>query len=187
MLVTGVLSATRNQGVENMSKEIWKTIPGFSAYEVSDAGRHRRTRRVRTSGPRVLAGCLGSSGYVETSLVRDDGKSVGERLHRLVLLAFVGPSGPGQHSRHLNGNSADNRLENLCWGSAKENAADKKRHGRQPSGMNHYTSKLGIEDILDIRAAIKRGHTQADIAALFSVSRGTIKNIKSGKHWSSGI
>ena len=170
-----------------MSNEEWKTIPGFSDYEISDQGRLRRIRRVRTSGPRVLAGCIGSHGYIQTNLVGDGGVSVGARLHHLVLISFVGQPGKGQHCRHLNGDPADNRLENICWGSAKENAADKVRHGRAPAGLNHPFSKLGVEDILDIRAAIKRGHALKDIAALFSVSRATIGSIKTGRHWSSSI
>ncbi len=51
-------------------------------------------------------------------------------VHRLVLEAFVGPCPPGMQCRHLDGNPANNRLENLAWGTHAENAADKIRHGR---------------------------------------------------------
>lgn len=50
-------------------------------------------------------------------------------IHRVVLESFVGPRPEGQECRHLNGNPLDNRLENLCWGTRKENAHDAIKHG----------------------------------------------------------
>lgn len=50
-------------------------------------------------------------------------------LHHIVLEAFVGPRPPGMQCRHLNGNSLDNRLENLQWGTAREDNYDRVRHG----------------------------------------------------------
>jgi len=43
------------------------------------------------------------------------GKSVTYPVHRLVLLAFMGPCPKGMRCRHLNGVRNDNRLVNLCW------------------------------------------------------------------------
>lgn len=59
-------------------------------------------------------------------------------VHRLVALAYL-PSRPSpQHEiRHLNGDPADNRAENLAWGTRKENAVDKERHGRTSRGKRH--------------------------------------------------
>ena len=44
--------------------------------------------------------------------------------HRLVLHAFVGECPFGCEALHINGNKLDNRLENLRWGTRKENVAD---------------------------------------------------------------
>jgi hypothetical protein len=49
-------------------------------------------------------------------------------VHHLVLRAFVGPCPAGMQTRHLDGNPANNRLDNLCWGTPKENAEDCARH-----------------------------------------------------------
>jgi hypothetical protein len=43
------------------------------------------------------------------------GKTVTYPVHRLVLLAFMGPCPKGMRCRHLNGVRNDNRIENLCW------------------------------------------------------------------------
>ena len=46
-------------------------------------------------------------------------------VHRLVLEAFVGPCPEGMECRHLEGDTANNALSNLAWGTPQENAADK--------------------------------------------------------------
>jgi len=47
-------------------------------------------------------------------------------VHRLVLLAFIGPS--DLQVRHLDGNPTNNNLSNLLYGTAKENAEDREFH-----------------------------------------------------------
>ena len=42
-------------------------------------------------------------------------------VHHAVLLAWVGPRPEGYECDHLNGNGADNRLENLEWVTPEEN------------------------------------------------------------------
>jgi hypothetical protein len=59
-------------------------------------------------------------------------------IHDLVLETFVGPKPPGACVRHLNGNSRDNRLENICYGTYSENMYDRVAHGNHPhAGKTH--------------------------------------------------
>lgn len=59
-------------------------------------------------------------------------------VHHLVLKAFVGPKPAGMECRHLNGNPADDRLENLKWGTPTENSYDTVRHGRHQGAIKTH-------------------------------------------------
>jgi hypothetical protein len=51
-------------------------------------------------------------------------------LHRLMLETFVRPPKAREVGRHLNDDRSDNRLENLAWGTYKDNADDRARNGK---------------------------------------------------------
>ena len=55
-------------------------------------------------------------------------------VHLVILDAFMGPRPEGHETRHLDGNPQNNMLDNLCYGTAKENAQDRILHGRQRNG-----------------------------------------------------
>ena len=102
----------------------------------------------------------------------------------MILDVFVGPpSSPKNYSRHLNGNKLDNRLENLCWGTAKENAQDRLDHGQQPKGSEHYLARLTEAEVADIRCRRVHGESTRKLAKFFSVSRGTIRHIIKRRTW----
>lgn len=117
-------------------REVWKSIPGYEGiYEVSDLGRVRSLDRIveHLGGERRVEGRIrkltaNSDGYLGVNLCKD-GSTRRKRVHRIVLEAFVGPPEDGQECCHNNGDPADNRLENLRWGTAVENAKDKRKHG----------------------------------------------------------
>lgn len=125
-------------GTEN---EVWKSIPGFEgSYEASDFGRirslprvvHRKLRGKVIAQPRkltVLKTWLTKDGYLQVRLVSGDCRPT-HLVHRLVLLAFVGPCPTGMEVCHGNGIGTDNRLENLRYGTHIENSFDKEHiHG----------------------------------------------------------
>ena len=111
----------------------WKAIPEFEGfYEVSNLGQVRSLHRMHSSPEGlILKQTADRKGYLFVTLCLD-GTSRTQAVHRLVLLAFQGEPKPGQETRHLNGDPKDNRLENLAWGSRKENRADTTKHGRDP-------------------------------------------------------
>lgn len=149
--------------------EIWKDVPGYEGqYRVSDAGNVLSYRRCAEGRP-LRPGRM-PMGHLSVALGRGNSQCV----HKLVLLAFVGPPPPGHECRHLNGIPSDNRLVNLCWGTRSENLRDKTLHNQ---------GKLKVSDIRDIRRALSTPHhgQQRKLAAAFGVSEGTISAIKLGR------
>jgi predicted HicB family RNase H-like nuclease len=71
-------------------------------------------------------------------------------VHVLVLLTFRGPPQEGQVCRHLDGNPANNHLDNLAWGTRSENAHDSVKHqkmrkaGLLPPIPKRRTTILGL-------------------------------------------
>jgi len=152
-----------------MNKELWKDIPGYEdKYQVSNLGNVRSY--CRSIEPRLLKPGRMPHGHLSVALGRNNSRCV----HELVLLAFVGPKPFKHECRHLNGNPADNRLENLAWGTRSQNIKDKTTHG-----LNKL-KPLNIAYIKNILINAPRG-TQAKLARQFSVSECTISDIKKGR------
>lgn len=120
-----------------MKKQIWRDVPGYVGdYQVSDQGSVRsRDRRnsvnSRIKG-RVLKPMANRCGYLFVDLHR--GTRVSKYVHRLVLLAFNGPS--ELHCDHLNGVKTDNRLVNLEYVSQRENT--NRGHSLAGRSSPHY-------------------------------------------------
>lgn len=148
-----------------MTPERWLPVPGWPAYEVSDLGNVRK-------GDRPITAFDQGSNHFQVWLRRG-----GERkqlyVHRLVLTAFVGQCPPGMQCRHLDGNGANNRLDNLRWGTPSENNIDQLRHGTFPH------RKLTDEQVAEIRATYTGGNRTARVrealAARFGVTPRTIQ------------
>jgi hypothetical protein len=104
--------------------EVWKLIPGYDGkYEVSDQGRIRSYRRSDTG--HILSPGRMPGGHMSVALGRKNSQCV----HKLVLLAFVGPAPERHECLHINGIPDDNRLANLRWGTRSENILDAVKHG----------------------------------------------------------
>lgn len=117
----GVLNA-ENEDLDPSGGEKWAKVPdSFDKYWVSSLGRVARG----DSGPQEILKCRKSThGYLAFSACHR-GKRKHWSVHRAVLYAFVGPPPPGRPIvRHLNDVGTDNRLENLVWGTYRENSED---------------------------------------------------------------
>lgn len=108
------------------SEEQWLPVVGYEGlYEVSNQGRVRSALQ-RSSFPSQER-C--HAGHRRVWLRSGD---VGRKhfVHVLVLTAFDQPRpDPTAQCRHLDGNSANNHLSNLKWGTVSENALDRVLHG----------------------------------------------------------
>lgn len=161
-------------------EEIWKPIPGYPTYEVSNLGRVRR-------GERILVPRVGRKGYLRVCLYVPKCIRQQRAVHALVLTAFVGPKPPNMQACHYDGNPANNALSNLRWGTAAENYADKRRHGTHQVGERHGAHKLSDWDVSTLRKLYSmkdRGIWHPDdLAAAFGVDRVTIERAARGRSW----
>lgn len=153
----------------------WRPVVGFEGvYEVSSCG---QVRRVGAAANRKLfrRGC----GY-DAIYLTDGPRRVCKLVHALVLESFVGPRPYGNVARHLNGIRADNRLQNLAWGTPQENSDDMRRHGTSPAGERNGRAKLTDGAVVEIRASRLPFGV---LAEKFSVSLRTVIEVRAGLRW----
>lgn len=149
----------------------WRDVPGFPLYQASDDG---RVRCLRAAPPRVLVQ-LPIEGYPTVLVRMGKGRHTKKRVpvHRLVLLAFKGVPSPGLVCRHVNGLKADNRPDNLEWGTNTENFLDAVLHGTAPCTKprdEHPATKFTTATIDAMRAMRDRGASDKAIAARFKTN-----------------
>ena len=102
--------------------ERWLPAPGWEdRYQVSDLG------RVANLDGHVLRVAPQHSGHLRVALWRNNRAHLAQ-VHRLVLLAFVGPCPEGMETCHGNGDPTDNRVANLRWDTRSANLMDSVRH-----------------------------------------------------------
>lgn len=169
------------------TKQEWRPISGYEGrYDISNDGEVRswlqRGRHERSTEARILAQTVTPKGYRLVHLRSSASKGKSYSVHRLVLLAFVGPCPEGMEASHLNGDSADNRIENLAWESSKKNHARKKLHGTYQTGEKVNSAKLDWEKVRAIRAAHKKIKA-TELAAMYHVHVATIHRVQAMDHW----
>ncbi len=164
-----------------MTDETWKPVVGWEGiYEVSDLGRVRSLKR---QPPKIMTGQPHENGYVRYTLTGSGLKTTTRKAHRLVLEAFVGPRPDGMMCRHLDGDPSNNRLDNLRWGTPRENEADKVAHGTAPIGENHPRSRLTAGLVREIRDLHQTGRTAKQIGIQMAVTESYVRDIISKRRW----
>jgi hypothetical protein len=109
------------------SEEIWKPIPGFPGYEVSDQGDVRSYRKRGRGGSFYIDPHLlkpSPDGKYRQVCLRKNGQSHVKHISTLVLLAFVGPKPSGLEACHNDGDHANDKLTNLRYDSHDGNMKD---------------------------------------------------------------
>lgn len=112
--------------------EIWKFIPGFEPYEVSNKGAVRRkyvAGRYKTQHCSILSPFINKAGYYFVKL-RQDSQYKQYHIARLVLQTFIGLCPKNHEASHINGDPSDNNIENLCWESHKDNMGRSTKVGK---------------------------------------------------------
>lgn len=163
-------------------------VAGIPGYHVSKDGRVFSRRRYGSSvrlgsewKERKLS--TGDLGRKEFTARNADGKVFLLRVHRLVLLAYVGPCPEGMECRHLDGNPSNNCVENLAWGTPLQNHEDKRLHGTNPMGERSPSAKLSNEKVVEILLLRDAGESYSRLGKRFGVDGSTIYKICKGKRW----
>lgn len=169
---------------------IWKSIPDFYEYEVSDEGQVRRAIETKTCAGKVipkhtiLKPKIKSNGYTEYGLKNDDGIKKYVLGHRLVAITFLGKQPKrGYIVCHNNGIRNDNRVSNLRWDTNSGNQLDKVSHGTDSNGSKHPLAKLSTEQVCLVIQMWNNGLSQSAIARHFEVVPHTINRIVNGKSY----
>jgi hypothetical protein len=178
----------------------YREVVGHPGYRVGSDGtywtrwRHKRRKGWKDGFESQLSGewkelrpHVDRKGYLSGRFTTR-GKTISIRLHRVVLVAFVGPQPIGMECRHLDGDKRNNRLGNLCWGTREENAQDSIRHGTfsrrsRNRGANNGSARLNEGDVREIRRLRVGGVRVKEIAARFRIHVVHAYAILRGEHW----
>lgn len=146
-----------------MSIERWKGVPGMEdKYEASTLGRIRNTRTGH-----ILPYSRNRSNYYTVALWYD-GKQCGTLAHLVVARTFLGKRPDGYHTRHLDGDKDNLRVDNLKYGTVLENMQDSYRLGRFAHPPMTQRKRRRIRQLLS------EGRRQVDISKELGVSASTV-------------
>lgn len=105
--------------------------------------------------------------------------------HRYSFMFFHGPIPDEKFVCHKCDTPACVNPQHLFLGTNAENLADmhkKKRHW-VTSGEKHCRAKLTLNDVVEIKQALKDGASLVDLGKKYNVTKHTIKNIRNGYNW----
>ena len=127
-----------------MVEEVWKDIKGYEGlYQVSNLGRIKSlvgwNGKEYVLREKILKPVIHKNKYASVTLHKDK-KQIGREIHRIVAETFLENPNNYPHVMHLDENKYNNKLENLKWGTAKENCNFPEHKKRIAEAM---TKKVG--------------------------------------------
>lgn len=170
-------------------REIWKDIPGYNGkYRVSNFGNVLSRNYLNTGVDRPLVLKKHHSGYVFVRLCNGAGiKQKNMTVHILVASAFIPNPFCKPCVNHIDGNKANNRVDNLEWVTYKENTQHAIRTGlRDPhknnsqKGKNNVNSRHVLQYSID-GVFIRSWDCISDAARNYKMNPCMITNNASGR------
>lgn len=155
---------------------VWKKcLDGF--YEASTDG-HIRNSKTKN----ILHEFQGKDGYFRSQF---GGKT--RLIHRVIATTYLDNPNNFSEVNHIDGNKANNSVNNLEWCDRSSNLRHAYTHGlRTAKGSRNARSKLTEEDVQFIKKNYIRGDKKYGTEALakkFGVARQTISAVNAGQNW----
>ena len=158
-----------------------KVIKNYPNYIIFKNGKVKniKTKKVLSIFTRESYPCVALS---------KDGRRANQKIktiHKLLAQAYLDNPKNLPIVNHINGNKSDYRLVNLEWCTYKHNNTHAFKTGLNvpKKGDKSHAAKLSLSQVKIVRRLLSKKVSQQKIAVLFSVSRGCIQAIASGKSW----
>ena len=165
--------------------EIWKDVPGYENYMISNLGNVKSLNYNHTDREHLLSpgNC---NGYLRVNLCKNGVKKY-FLVHRLVYSTFVGEIPEGCEINHINENKTDNRLcnieaishkANINWGTGiARSAAAQKNHPQKSKVVEAIDKVTGrvVFTFPSTQEAGRNGFSSRNVAAC---CRGEVKTHK---------
>lgn len=159
----------------DLEGEIWKIIPGFSRYEVSNKGRVRTVYeshiddrgRFCEKKSKLIHQC-NIDGYKDVRLTPDDDNFEHNKrnrylVHRLVAMAFLENPENKKTVNHIDGNKQNNNLENLEWASYSENNQHAYNESLKTDNIKLVAINILNNQLLDFYISINEASRKTEI------------------------
>ncbi len=121
-------------------------------------------------------------GYRTVKLPLGGSKHQTVRVHTLVLETYRGPS-LGRVARHGIRGPGDDSLDNLQWGTQKENCQDTIAHGRTTTGVKNAQAKLTDDTAMQVYVRYRAGESGAVLAREFGISQPSVVAVGNRTTW----
>lgn len=168
------------------SAEIWKTVPGWQAYEASTLGRIRRNGN-RSDGRRLRIRVLkyGTHGPYPIVVLHWGRVRRTASVHSVIAETFHGPCPSGMEVNHKDYVKTNNRPGNLEYVTKSEQHIHAHANpGRKPIlGEDNPYSKLSAASVTEIRRRFADGDPALALSCEFGISKGYVYDIANRKTW----
>ncbi len=155
-------------------EEIWKRIPEYSDYEVSNYG---RVKSYKCKKIRLLRICPHKHGYNIVGVTDDNGRATTKGCHQLVALAFIGPCPRGMIVCHNDDNPSNNIPKNLRYDTHENNIYQAAVREHAAYSEDEITINLARAIKMDILA----GMPYLEVAQKHSVTYLPVLKIANGE------
>ncbi len=170
----------------------YRDVPGFPGYRVGSDGSvwtcwsRGNIPPFQTPRWHRMKPLASQYGHLRVGLYSDK-KKKRILVHHLVLIAFVGPRPSGLICRHFpDRNPANNRVENLQWGTHSENEADAVIHGTRIASETHPRAKMTIAKVIELRKRYANGEGSArKLGKEYGIHDSVVLDIVKRRTWKS--